>query len=140
MKICTKCNIEKHKKEFGKDKQNKDELCSQCKDCRNESQRKSSKKYHSSSNGKYITANGKLKLRYGITLEEYNKMFKDQNGECRICGTKENRNKRFSVDHDHETRKVRGLLCFECNKGLGGFRDNTIFLMQAIKYLNREHL
>lgn len=51
---------------------------------------------------------------------------------CAICGGKE----KLVVDHDHETDKVRGLLCFFCNLGLGNFRDNPQLLKKAIEYLS----
>lgn len=61
---------------------------------------------------------------------------------CRICGkplTKVGGTKDqvAHIDHDHETGKVRGLLCQECNIGLGKFRDNTEYLLSAISYLNK---
>ena len=82
------------------------------------------KEYIKTDHGKSIQRKNKLRLRYSITLEEYDQMFEDQNGKCKICGTEENGNKRFSVDHDHETGKVRGLLCYRCNTSLGWFEKN----------------
>lgn len=75
--------------------------------------------------------NAKLKMRYGITLDEYNQMVKSQRGKCGICAEK----KKLFVDHCHKTKKVRGLLCSQCNHGLGMFKDNVDFLSKAIKYL-----
>jgi len=61
---------------------------------------------------------------------------KEQNFGCAICGiTEEETKKSFCVDHDHKTGKVRGLLCNNCNHGLGLFKDNTLFLARAINYL-----
>jgi hypothetical protein len=79
-----------------------------------------------------------LKKWYGITLADYNQMFEEQNGFCIICGVHQSEvNKTFCVDHDHETGEVRGLLCDQCNKGLGHFKDNQSFLQKAIDYLRR---
>ncbi len=66
-------------------------------------------------------------------------MFEKQNGECRICNVKLNKNRYVGdmavVDHCHTTGKIRGLLCNSCNRGLGYFRDNPKFLSNAISYL-----
>lgn len=76
-----------------------------------------------------------LKRFYGINLQEYNKMLKNQQGTCKICNSKPKYKKSLSVDHCHKTGKVRGLLCGDCNTGLGKFRDNIDSLKNAIKYL-----
>ena len=82
------------------------------------------------------TKNTDLLKRHGITLEDYQKMHKDQNGVCAICGQKEPYNGySLAVDHDHNTNKIRGLLCSNCNRGLGLFRDSTEILEKAIDYL-----
>lgn len=76
-------------------------------------------------------------LKYGITRAEYDLLLEAQAGGCAICGTKVGGrvHKRMSVDHDHGTGKVRGLLCLACNKGLGRFRDDTELLAKAMAYL-----
>lgn len=81
--------------------------------------------------------NAWLKYKYGITLEEYNRMFDSQEGKCAICGSEEpgRNNTNFAVDHDHETEEVRGLLCHRCNMGLGYFMDDPELLLKAAKYL-----
>lgn len=71
---------------------------------------------------------------YGVTVEEYNKLVIKQKGLCKICGSFPKR--KLSLDHDHKTGKIRGLLCNSCNMALGLFKDNTIFLLRASKYLN----
>ena len=82
----------------------------------------------------------RLKNMYGISLDDFNRMFDEQNGVCLICKRPESCNdgRRFNVDHCHVTGDVRGLLCNNCNKGLGHFKDNTLLLHNAIKYLNKE--
>jgi hypothetical protein len=76
--------------------------------------------------------------KYGITIEKYDELLQTQNGGCAICGRTENgRKKNFIVDHDHKTEKVRGLLCTQCNAGLGNFRDDPSLLQSAIDYLRR---
>ena len=79
----------------------------------------------------------KYKNNYDLSVEKYNEIVKKQQGLCTICGStpEKNRGKILHVDHDHKTKKVRGLLCYNCNHGLGNFRDNPVILQLAIKYL-----
>lgn len=70
--------------------------------------------------------------RYGITKSQYESMLSKQNGLCAICGTKP----AIAVDHNHITGKIRGLLCVECNLGIGHFKENKHWLFKAIQYLN----
>lgn len=78
-----------------------------------------------------------LERLYGITLDEYNKLLLKQNYCCVICGGDNNdkKNRKLAVDHCHTTKKVRGLLCKNCNLGLGYFKDNKSLLLKAIFYL-----
>lgn len=85
-----------------------------------------------------------LRKCFGISLEEYGRMLEEQNGQCAICGNDEQdvhpatgKLQYLAVDHDHETGKIRGLLCGRCNKGLGLFYDNVNTLNAAINYLKR---
>src|SRR5262245_851087 len=88
--------------------------------------------------------------RYGITLEEYEKIYQAQNGLCAICHQPERPGREnllpLTIDHDHRCcpqrsktcgRCVRGLLCGACNRGIGTFRDNIHALEGAIAYLKR---
>ena len=88
-------------------------------------------------------SNLKLKTRYGITTEQYAEMVKIQNNRCAICGNEEtakhNRTglvQKLAVDHCHTTGKNRGLLCQDCNRGLGKFKDSPQRLKKAIEYLH----
>jgi hypothetical protein len=77
-----------------------------------------------------------LKRYYGITFEEYNTILEGQGGICPICGIRPGEIKKaFAVDHDHETGKVRGILCDRCNLILGYSKDNILILERAINYL-----
>lgn len=87
---------------------------------------------------KTIQRASKLKERYGITLEEYDNMLKEQGGGCKICGSpdpKRKGSKHLVVDHCHATGKVRGLLCYRCNVGLGNFEDGPALVLKAYEYL-----
>jgi hypothetical protein len=80
-----------------------------------------------------------LKSAYGLSIEEYDRILLLQDGKCAICKTDTpNGRGRFHVDHDHNTEKIRGLLCHHCNLALGNFKDNIHNLLSAIAYLNRE--
>lgn len=89
-----------------------------------------------------INKNQLLKKCYGITLDDYNRMLKAQNGVCAICeGTekstceKNGKVRTLNVDHCHTTGLIRGLLCSRCNRALGFFGDSVVALKSAIKYL-----
>jgi len=80
---------------------------------------------------------GVLKRKYGIDLEEYNRMFAEQEGKCAICGIHQSEYKKaLSVDHCHETDHVRGLLCLKCNAAIGLLNDDIENLKCAMLYLN----
>lgn len=84
-----------------------------------------------------------MKARYGITLEQYNEMLKDQGGVCALCGGVNRGGRALSVDHDHGCCRgprscgqcVRALLCGNCNLGLGHFHDDVELMKQAIEYV-----
>ena len=80
--------------------------------------------------------NKALVERYGITIDHYNELLKKQNECCAICNRPANTLKRrLCVDHNHSNGKIRGLLCWECNYGLGYFKDNSASLLRATTYL-----
>lgn len=84
------------------------------------------------------TRNNDLKRNYGITLDEHTQMYETQNGVCAICkGQGDGKWKKLCVDHDHETGKVRQLLCRNCNMVLGQVGDNINLLEEMIKYLQK---
>src|SRR5438445_13373307 len=72
--------------------------------------------------------------QYGLTVEHYEAMFNDQWQSCAICFQRQKNQRRLHVDHDHHSKKVRGLLCTRCNTALGGFRHSIKYLMSAIEY------
>ncbi len=80
--------------------------------------------------------NSYLKKFYGITTEYYENLLVDQGGGCAICNkSPEDNRKRLAVDHCHDSGIIRGLLCHDCNTGLGKFKDNTNILLAAGSYL-----
>jgi Recombination endonuclease VII len=74
--------------------------------------------------------------KYGITQELFDKALQNQQFNCAICRQAFSDSIRVFVDHCHKTGKVRGLVCFHCNTGLGHFKDDTELLKKAIEYLN----
>lgn len=84
--------------------------------------------------------NHHLLRKFGITLNEANALLVEQGERCAICGDRLQPEKPPfpHVDHDHKTGKVRGILCFSCNAGLGAFKDSPVRLRLAIAYLERE--
>lgn len=98
------------------------------------------KESHHRNKWKHIgkSRNNFLKHTYGITEEDYNKMFVEQNGVCKICGNtphehgKSKMSRVLHIDHDHSTSKIRGLLCSRCNGALGWFEK---YRNPILKYL-----
>lgn len=83
--------------------------------------------------------NNRQKLRagvYGLSLEQHDKMLRDQEGVCAICH-QESRRGMLEIDHCHSSELVRGLLCGSCNRGLGLFHDDPKLLVSAAEYLHR---
>jgi hypothetical protein len=77
-----------------------------------------------------------LRRKYGIGIDQFNKMFAQQDGRCAICGRHQTEFvKGLAVDHDHSSGAVRSLLCPNCNHGLGCFKEDGVLLKKAIAYL-----
>jgi len=76
-----------------------------------------------------------------MSFDDYHDMLQAQNNRCAICGLEDidNLHGVLCVDHDHDTGKVRGLLCTACNYGLGYFRDNMYSLKKALYYLTKNY-
>lgn len=152
-KICASCGIDKPVGEFRKNTRNKDGLHSWCETCFSEKNRCYQKKYNCSQKGKALRRKWKednpveyermllkshLKRHYKLSLEQYDSMLEEQGGTCAICKSAETtKNRKYlSVDHDHATGEVRGLLCHKCNVLLGYARDNLLILNAALEYLD----
>jgi len=119
---------------FSTNKQGKYQKQSWCNKCRSE--------YYQAHKPKLrrMIRDNMLKRSYGITQSDYEDLLKRQNGKCAICGLLEekHRSKVLNVDHNHKTKKVRGLLCNNCNRGLGHLKDSIKNLKKAIKYLEEK--
>lgn len=139
-KKCSCCGEIKPTTEFAKSKKReKWGFNSYCKACKHEK----SKKYYLDNTEKCKKlARARDLKKYGITFEDQEQMMRDQDNKCAICGKEiflfgPSKKLTAHVDHNHKTGKVRGLLCQECNTGLGKFMDNTEYLLGAISYLNK---
>lgn len=105
-----------------------------------ERERASVRKYQSSAKG--TLARRRRELRpFGISPEEYDRLSADQGGVCAICGKQERwrtgrgKTAHLAVDHCHATGRVRGLLCRQCNRGLGLLGDTADSIRRALRYL-----
>lgn len=78
-----------------------------------------------------------LRSLYGITVQQYDEMLRSQQGVCAICKGSCASGRNLAVDHDHNTGKIRGLLCGNCNQGIGRFSDDQEIMQAAINYINR---
>ena len=79
---------------------------------------------------------------YGLTLKDYDDVLARQSGACAICGSsdpKTPRGGRFCVDHNHKTGEIRGLLCANCNRGIGLLGDSSEMLLTACAYLKNKN-
>lgn len=91
---------------------------------------------------KFITENPEymrtsmLKRKYGLTPKDFDRMSKEQGGVCAVCKLVPG-GKGFYIDHNHETGRVRGLLCFTCNMALGLLKDSAIVARSAAEYLEK---
>lgn len=83
------------------------------------------------------------KVKYGITLEQYDKMFSRQSGTCAICLSINPSGRRLHIDHNHKTGRVRGLLCYRCNAAIGYAREDRNIISEIFRYLlkyeSRDH-
>lgn len=160
-KICSICKVEKDLNEFHKRADRASGVMSACKICR---QSQSVDYYEKNTTAiisrvsKYQKDNANkaridhrlwrslnrvktkgyaLKLKYNLSLADYNTLLERQCGVCAICGQEAPPGSYLSVDHDHVTGTVRGLLCNSCNLGLGWFHDNEETLITAVEYLRK---
>lgn len=111
---------------------------SRCKECSSEQARSWYAENKERANGR--RRRSLLQEKYGITENEYAALLEKQNGVCAICeepetATRDGAPVRLSVDHDHATGRVRGLLCHGCNRALGLVEDDVDLLRQMLTYL-----
>ena len=139
-KLCPRCDAVKLANDFPRTKTNSSGLLGYCKDCYREVQRAYIKEHpRDREKEKQRLWVLRLKKDYGLTLEQFEKLLKEQDYLDPISGevlTRENRR----VDHDHATGKVRGVLTDPTNWLLGHAKDNPRTLMKAIVYLSEGYV
>ena len=143
---CKKCGRKKSKSEFYKEKRTKRGYQARCKACcrsdakavfeaNPEPYRQRAREAHTTEARRARTL-----AKYGLTQDDYDRILKEQNGGCAICGTTEsghNESEHFVVDHNHETGETRGLLCNLCNLAIGRFKDSKRNMIAATFYLTK---
>lgn len=141
-KVCCVCEERKDFGKFYNSKSQPDGKGYRCKSCDDKA-----KKRWAERNPERLRESQRRNLlwtSYRITPVDYDTMLTEQDGGCAICGLPEADNKIagkyncLSVDHDHKTGKVRGLLCNQCNRGLGFLQDSSVLLRRAANYLEEE--
>ena len=161
MKKCSKCKVEKSITEFSKNKDCRGGIRNSCRACNNEHNRQyrqTHKKEIAITTALYRQLNKEkiveyarahkenradyhLQRNHGLSMGQVREMFSSQRGKCLVCEKQMNMEGRNSgrahVDHNHQTGKNRGLICDNCNRGLGFFHDNIRSLKNAIIYLGK---
>jgi len=147
-KKCSKCKEIRPLSDFHKNPKGKYGLNEKCKHCRSVYEAASYKKLDADRLDKRYKRQKVNKLRrvYGITQAEYDVLFQAQGGVCAACGHEEtlfnpvqNCFYPLSVDHDHKTGKVRGLLCRACNVAYGNLKEDPERIIKLLEYHQRVH-
>jgi hypothetical protein len=135
-KSCTGCGIAKPVNEYHKSKSELYGVRARCKACIS---LKLKEQYKDNIHNRRLRNKiSHYKNQYGLSISQFNEMRVKQEYKCAICNRKEAElGHIFRVDHDHDTGKVRELLCHNCNCGLGHFRDNIQLLELALNYLRK---
>lgn len=144
-KICSKCKVEKSLEDFSLDRYKSGGKQPECKKCNSEYYHKHKENYQVYYKKKkqenpieylYKQNKRKYKHRYGITREDKQRKIDEQKSLCALCKKPLLGFSESFIDHDHKTRKIRGILHSNCNSGIGMFEDSLEMLQQAIDYLN----
>lgn len=147
-KRCCHCREEKSLDSFGQDKSRSDGLNAECKVCmkarhavyyqknKDKVTRRDLAYYQSHKREcKRSARKSSLRRRFGITEGDYIRIFTRQLGRCAICGQPEPKGQWLSVDHNHVTGQVRGLLCDACNTAMGLLKEDSQRLISMLRYL-----
>jgi hypothetical protein len=134
LRQCTTCSNLRPLTEFNAHKPSPQGRRLRCRDCTRQYQKDYRKKYPEKVAARERSK--ELRKHYDLNPDQYEALKAWSNGGCTICGAKNGREGyRLFVDHDHDTGKVRALLCNDCNQGLGRFKDRVDLLRIAIAYL-----
>lgn len=138
-RVCKMCDMETPIKNFGQYRAKsgnkvRRKTCNKCRSRQQSDRYKNDPKIQERM--KDVARDHRLKKQYGITETDFQNMLSKQNNRCLICDN--NFEKTANIDHCHDTGEVRGLLCWNCNIGLGYFKDSIENLSSAIEYLKKE--
>lgn len=133
-KMCSKCGETKPVRDFPKSKRYRHGVFCWCWDCWRESHNRIPRKYKQSPRGRATVANLRFLALYGITREDVADIALRQGGKCAIC---ESPDRNLHIDHDHESKVVRGLLCLQCNHAIGNLREDPVLFARALEYLGQ---
>ena len=140
-KICTKCKKRKLLSEFPYKGANRKGLRAWCKFCKNKEARKYRAKVKKQNPEQYTKTNFKqnIKSKYGLTIDDYNKLFQEQNGCCAVCG-KHQSEIILCVEHRHSDGLVRGLVCKTCNHLIDIYETDFYGLKEEIvEYMGKHN-
>lgn len=142
LKQCSSCGKEKQEKDFyaGPPVGGVPRSMSRCKVCHNARRTKDRARAQQKDPSGYAE---KQRLqwrrwhlnRYGLTLADFDDLLARQGCRCGCCGTEEPEYRGWQVDHDHDTGKIRGILCSACNTGIGKLGDSEEGVLRALNYL-----
>jgi len=133
-KKCSRCKNKKSVDEFHKNKSTKDGYHQYCKECNSNDKKK---RYQVDEGYRTRAKTNQIRVKYGLSPEDIELKLIKQNNRCAICGEEFKSKRHVFIDHNHETGKVRDLLCPKCNGGLGDFNDCVKMLRKAINYLEK---
>lgn len=139
MKTCTKCGALKPLDQFGSVPQRKDGRHSWCKQCLSAAASafyKANPHLRFNDDLRGIDSQLRHVRRYGIEPAEYIALGETQQWRCALCGGESAKGFRLDLDHCHDTKRIRGLLCRSCNIGIGMFKHDIALLAKAIQYLS----
>lgn len=143
-RVCNRCLRDLPLSNFSINSKGKYGVKSICKECSNKAEgiRRKKCKKEDPETFSFKRHESKLKYGYGITATQYDELYKLQGGKCAICQVQGNSyfenhptQNYFHVDHCHNTKQVRGLLCTNCNSGMGKLQDSEVLLSRALDYL-----
>ena len=136
-KKCTRCGEVKELSLFSKNSKNRGGLMAQCKSCKAayDRARRERLKGVLAIKAKERHLKRYKMWKYGITNEQWDDLFDKQERCCAICKTRDPNKGQWCTDHDHDSGKVRGILCHHCNRALGLFGDSASNLSTALDYL-----
>lgn len=136
VKKCSRCKEIKPRSEYWKRADRPIGITGKCKACYRETHRES--KARKPATYKLYARRSHLRKQYKITIAEYNRLFHSQGGKCFGCEKYQHELKRaLDVDHCHETKVIRGLLCSNCNRAIGFAKHSQTILKRLVAYLDR---